>query len=138
MSHINILSIVMDIIIIVLAVILARDFWKHKKAGYKLITPSEFKSMYNSLDKNTEIIDLRSPTLFAKEKVFKSRNLNVYGGEFKKTLETLDERKTFIVFADKTNTTKHGAYLFCKAGVVKVYAVKGNWDKIKASGVTLK
>jgi len=138
MHHLNILNIVMDIIIIVLAIILAKDFWKHKKAGYKLITPEEFKSMYNNLEKNTEIIDLRSPTLYAKEKVFKSRNINIFAGDFKKSLETLDARKSYIVFSDKTNSTKHAAYLFCKAGIKQVYGVKGTWEKIKNSGVTLK
>ena len=128
----------MDVIIIILVVILAKDYWKHKKAGYKLITPEEFKSLYNSLDKNTEILDLRTPQQFSKEKVFKSRNLYIGGMDFKNGIKNFDKRKSYIVFADKTNITKQGAYLLKKEGMSNVYGVKGTWDKIKGSGVTLK
>lgn len=131
-------QLVLDIIIILLLFALIRDYWKHKKAGYKVIKPETFKSMYESQMKNCDFIDCRMPHQYAKEKVFKSRNMNIYGVEFKKGLETLDRRKTYILFSDKTSITKHAAYQFRKEGIQEVFAVKGNWKKIKATGVPLR
>lgn len=114
------------------------DIFRKRRSGYINITTSKLKEILDKNDKQIEIIDLRSSEEYNKSHIFKARNLYFYNFKFKESLKNLDNRKKYVLYCKRGNTSKTVAFMLRKNGVKTVYNVKGGFCKIRKSSIRLK
>ncbi len=72
------------------------------------------------------ILDVRTPAEFSQEHLKGAANINIYNNNFKKNLEKLDKKKTYIVHCHAGVRCAVAADIMDSIGFTKVYSVNGN------------
>lgn len=122
----------MKIAIIVLAIILLIPIIKRlmgQAAGgskFKNIGADEFAAL--AKDKNTVVIDVRSPGETAQGKIPGAKEMNLMGPGFKQQIAKLDKTKTYLVYCRSGNRSATACGMMAAEGLENLYNLSGGYS----------
>ncbi|OOG77470.1 rhodanese-like domain-containing protein [Algoriphagus sp. A40] len=94
-----------------------------EKDSIKVISIEKFEKM---ADKKTNmVVDVRTPEEVAEGHLAGSLNINFLGENFAQEIETLDKKKTYLLYCRTGNKSRKAADLMEKAGFKHVYMLEG-------------
>ena len=97
------------------------------KEGVLLLEPNEFDQRL-VLEKNPQIIDVRTPNEFSEGSIIHAVNFNILDGTLKKNISKLDSNKTVYVFCQKGGRSAKAVELLKESGFKSVIELKGGMD----------
>ena len=98
------------------------DFFKTKK-NYENLSAEAFKGLLS--EKNTVVIDVRTPTEFQQKAIKGAINVNVSSGSFQWQVGQLDKDKTYLVYCRSGNRSGQACKVMGGLGFTKVYNLSG-------------
>lgn len=121
----------MKIAIIVLAIIILIPIIKRLlgAAGggkFKNIGADEFSAL--AKDKNTVVIDVRSPGETAQGKIPGAKEINLMGAGFKQQIAKLDKTKTYLVYCRSGNRSATACGMMAAEGIENLYNLSGGYS----------
>ncbi|HSF52408.1 MAG TPA: rhodanese-like domain-containing protein [Algoriphagus sp.] len=94
-----------------------------EKDSINVISIEKFEKMA-AKNKNM-VIDVRTPEEVAEGHLTGSLNINFLGENFAQEIETLDKKKTYLLYCRTGNKSRKAADLMEKAGFKHVYMLEG-------------
>lgn len=93
------------------------------KDSINVISIEEFEKM--AAKKKNLVVDVRTPEEVAEGHLAGSLNINFLGENFAQEIETLNKKKTYLLYCKSGNRTRKAADLMEKAGFKHVYMLDG-------------
>lgn len=103
-----------------------------EKDSINVISIAEFEKM--SAKKKNLVVDVRTPEEVAEGHLPGSININFLGENFAQEIETLNKKKTYLLYCKSGNRTRKAADLMEKAGFKHVYMLDGGITAWNAAG----
>jgi rhodanese-related sulfurtransferase len=121
----------MKIAIIVLAIIILIPIIKRLLGAsgggkFKNIGADEFAAL--AKDKNTVVIDVRSPGETAQGKIPGAKEMNLMGAGFKQQIAKLDKTKTYLVYCRSGNRSATACGMMAAEGIENLYNLSGGYS----------
>ena len=121
----------MKIAIIVLAIIILIPIIKRLLGAggggkFKNIGADEFAVL--AKDKNTVVIDVRSPGETAQGKIPGAKEINLMGAGFKQQITKLDKTKTYLVYCRSGNRSATACGMMAAEGIENLYNLSGGYS----------
>jgi len=92
------------------------------------ITIVDIKTMQEKvLDKNIQLIDVRTPLEYQKGFIGDAINANIYTSDFSKAVTKLDKTKPIYLYCHKGGRSNSAAKKLVELGFTEVYDFKGGW-----------
>lgn len=88
----------------------------------------------NALDKDVQLIDVRTPQEFAAGSIGQAINLNINDANFSELILDLDKEKPVYLFCKKGGRSNRAAQIFKENGFKKIYDYSGGYDDWVKSG----
>lgn len=88
----------------------------------------------NALDKDVQLIDVRTPQEFAAGSIGQAINLNINDANFSELILDLDKEKPVYLFCKKGGRSNRAAQIFKENGFTKIYDYSGGYDDWVKSG----
>ncbi|MCL6274527.1 rhodanese-like domain-containing protein [Muricauda sp. 2012CJ35-5] len=88
----------------------------------------------NALDKDVQLIDVRTPQEFAAGSIGQAINLNVNDANFSELILDLDKEKPVYLFCKKGGRSNRAAQIFKENGFTNIYDYSGGYDDWVKSG----
>jgi len=104
-------------------------------AAYKLyfskqssigITADKFEDI--SKEPGCVIIDIRNASDFKGDKLSGAQNISFTAGDFKERVQSLDKKKTYLLYCKNGNDALYAARTMKEMGFDRVYSLKGGLD----------
>jgi rhodanese-related sulfurtransferase len=98
-----------------------------QNANFKTVKPAEFQKLIN--DKNTILVDVRTPEEYSEGKIVNAINIDYTSGNFEKEAIKLDKSKTILVYCHSGRRSAGAANILSQKGY-KVINLEGgiiNW-----------
>ena len=95
---------------------------------YENVSAQQFAELMK--DKNTALIDVRSPGEFSSGHIPGAKNINLMGANFAQQIEKLDKDKTYLVYCLSGGRSSSACGAMASKGHTKLYNLKGgisNW-----------
>lgn len=107
-----------------------RSLFKSKQTNHhiKKLNPFEYKSLINKA--NVQLIDVRTPNEFKREKINGAKNIDYYSRSFIENLKSLDKEKPVFLYCKSGVRSRRAAKKLAQIGFVEIYDLKGgimNW-----------
>ncbi len=96
------------------------------------VEPAEFEELAGGSD--VVILDVRSSFEFGGEKIKGAQNLSYTSASFKKTVETFDKSKTYLVYCASGSRSVGAVKILKGLGFEKVYNLSGGIEHWKKEG----
>ncbi len=103
-------------------------FFASKKEGTKAYTnigPQDAKALINQ--KNTIIIDVRTPAEVAQGKIKGAKNINISSPSFLKGIEGLDKSKNYLVYCRSGKRSARACSIMSGRGFENLYNLQGGY-----------
>ncbi|TDQ13590.1 rhodanese-related sulfurtransferase [Algoriphagus boseongensis] len=100
-----------------------------EKDSIQVISIAQFEKM--STKKKSMVVDVRTPEEAAEGHLAGSVNINFLGENFGTEIQSLDKKKTYLLYCKSGNRTRKAAGQMLKAGFKHVYMLEGgitNWQ----------
>lgn len=94
-----------------------------EKDSIDVISIEEFEKM--AAKKKNMVVDVRTPEEVAEGHLAGSLNINFLGENFAQEIETLNKKKTYLIYCRTGNKSRKAADLMEKAGFKRVYMLDG-------------
>lgn len=94
-----------------------------EKDSIDVISIEEFEKM--AAKKKNMVVDVRTPEEVAEGHLAGSLNINFLGENFAQEIETLNKKKTYLIYCRTGNKSRKAADLMEKAGFKHVYMLDG-------------
>jgi rhodanese-related sulfurtransferase len=78
-------------------------------------------------EKNTVVLDVRSPQEVAQGKIKGAQVINIMGSDFSHKIKTLDKTKTYLVYCRSGNRSARACSLMAKEGFTDLYNLTGGY-----------
>ena len=88
----------------------------------------------NALDKDVQLIDVRTPQEFAAGSIGQAINLNINDANFSGLILDLDKEKPVYLFCKKGGRSNRAAHIFKENGFTNIYDYSGGYDDWVKSG----
>lgn len=98
-----------------------------QNANFKTVKPTEFQKLIN--DKNTILVDVRTPQEYSEGKIANAINIDYTSGNFEQQASQLDKSKTILVYCHSGRRSAGAANILSQKGY-KVINLEGgiiNW-----------
>lgn len=98
-----------------------------QNANFKTVSPQEFQKFIN--DKNTILVDVRTPEEVSEGKISNAINIDFYSSTFEQEISKLNNNKTILVYGTSGKRSSEVANILVKKGF-KVINLNGgitNW-----------
>jgi rhodanese-related sulfurtransferase len=96
------------------------------------VDPSEFEELAGGND--VVILDVRSSFEFGGDKIAGAQNLSYTSASFKKTVETFDKSKTYLVYCATGSRSVGAVKILRSMGFAKVHNLPGGIEHWKKEG----
>lgn len=99
-----------------------------KAQTFKTVSPSEFQKLLS--EKNTILVDVRTPEEFSEGKIANAINIDFYSNTFEQEISKLDKSKNILVYCRSGKRSANAAEVLSKKGF-KVINLEGgitNWQ----------
>jgi len=99
-----------------------------QNASFKTVSPEEFQKLIS--DKNTILVDVRTPEEVKEGKIPNAINIDFYSNTFEQEISKLDKNKTILVYCRSGRRSAGAAEVLAKKGY-KVINLEGgisNWQ----------
>lgn len=96
-----------------------------------LLTPKDFQT---HLSEEVQLIDVRTSKEFNAGHLNGAKNINFFGKDFLKVIDTLDKEKPVFIYCRSGKRSGKSAVEFQKAGFSIIYDLKGGILKWKSEG----
>lgn len=104
-------------------------------ANIKTVNPQEFQNYITQ--KNTILIDVRTPEEVSEGKIENATNINLYDPDFENKISKLDKSKTVLVYCRSGHRSMEAAKIMTKKGY-KVINLNGGITNWQAQGLPIK
>jgi rhodanese-related sulfurtransferase len=96
--------------------------------AFKTVSPQEFQKLMN--EKNTIVLDVRTPEEVSEGKIPNAINIDFYSGTFEQEVSKLDKNKTVLVYCRSGRRAANAAEILTKKGykVVNLEGGISNWQ----------
>lgn len=115
---------------LIIALVLGLLFFINKaraqSGNYKNINVDEFSKLMN--DKNTVILDVRTPGEIKAGKIKGAQEINVTNLAFSKKIKGLDKSKTYLVYCRSGNRSGRACSIMEKEGFEQLYNLSGGYS----------
>jgi len=85
----------------------------------------------------TQLIDIRTPQEFERNRISGARNINVRSPEFRKKIEQLDKTKPVLIYCMTGNRSRAAMEIFREAGFTIVFELNGGLRAWGNAGKTI-
>lgn len=102
------------------------------KDSIHVISIEEFEKM--AAKKKNLVVDVRTPEEVAEGHLAGALNINFLGENFAQEIETLNKKKTYLLYCKSGNRTRKAADLMEKSGFKHVYMLDGGITAWNAAG----
>ena len=102
------------------------------KDSIEVVSIPTFEKM--STKKKAMVLDVRTPEEVAEGHLAGAVNVNFLGENFANEIQTLDKKKTYLLYCKSGNRTRKAADLMQKAGFKHVYMLDGGITAWKDAG----
>lgn len=103
-------------------------------ANFKTVSPQEFQKLMN--EKNTIVLDVRTPEEVSEGKIPNSINIDFYSDTFEQELSKLDKSKTILVYCRSGRRGASTAEILTKKGY-KVINLEGGISNWQSEGLSI-
>ncbi|MFL0682598.1 MAG: rhodanese-like domain-containing protein [Algoriphagus aquaeductus] len=103
-----------------------------EKDSIQVITIAQFEKMAQK--KKAMVLDVRTPEEVAEGHLAGSVNINFLGDNFANEIQTLDKKKTYLLYCRSGSRTRRAADLMQKSGFKHVYMLEGGITAWNAAG----
>ena len=108
---------------------------KAEKDSINLVAIPKFEKMLTK--KNIMLLDVRTPEEVSEGHLDGAININYLGENFSDEIQTLDKKKTYLIYCRTGNKTRKAADMMQKSGFKHVYVLDGGIQAWQAAGKPL-
>lgn len=94
-------------------------------------------NVFENLDENTQLIDVRTPGEYASGYIKNAVNMNVMDASFTSQITTLDKSKPLYVYCKSGNRSGKASVILRDAGFTQIYDLRGGVIQWKKEGKPL-
>lgn len=105
---------------------------KVEKDSINLVAIPKFEKLVTK--KNTMLLDVRTPEEVSEGHLEGAININYLGENFSEEIQTLDKKKTYLLYCRSGNKTRKAADMMQKSGFKHVYVLEGGIKAWQAAG----
>jgi len=113
------------IAILVLGVLFLANKARAQSGNYENINADQFAKLMK--DKNTVILDVRTPAEIKAGKIKGAKELNIMSPSFSKKIKELDRSKTYLIYCRSGNRSGKACARMEKEGFEKLYNLIGGY-----------
>ncbi|MCX7729361.1 MAG: rhodanese-like domain-containing protein [Bacteroidia bacterium] len=105
-----------------------------QNANFKTVSPQEFQTLMS--EKNTIVLDVRTPEEVSEGKISNAVNIDFYSNTFEQEVSKLDKTKTILVYCRSGKRSASAAEVLTKKGF-KVINLQGGISNWQAQGLPI-
>ncbi len=125
-------KIIIAIAVIAVLIFVYKFFLSGPKATDVDVEPAQFEEL--SKEKDVVVLDVRSGFEFRGDKISGAQNISYTSGGFKKTVESFDKSKTYLVYCASGSRSVGAVGVLKGLGFEKVYNLRGGIEHWKSEG----